>query len=243
MTDERPRKRAWGKTKNRGKGPPLVDPLDSDMDTPEEPVKRIKINTFEEPNHHQTIDLQSPELMSDSVLVEVLSTFKVPIPVYSDGTPSRERLIYLFKKHVTPQPQRTRGSGRFWRKRISAQRSSTNRVIPLEMDIDSQQEWSDITDSDASTVNSTNKRKRYFEYVLNQDHIVHLYVLFTGSLKMENGIPWRDYPRRFHTNHFQRYQLATAQLVRLQLRKHYQLQAPLAIPRLDCWNWKDLPLR
>lgn len=60
------------------------------------------------------MDLQQPELMSDERLVEALKRIKVPIPVYADGQPSRERLLYLYKTNVWPQPQRERQQ---WRRR------------------------------------------------------------------------------------------------------------------------------
>ena len=58
--------------------------------------------------HNSNLELQQPELMSDFDLMESLKKIKVPIPVYSDGRPSRERLIYLFRQHVMPRPQRQR---------------------------------------------------------------------------------------------------------------------------------------
>lgn len=68
-------------------------------------------------NNHQ-LDLQQPELMSDFSLVEALRKIKVPIPVYADGSPSRERLLYLFRQHVMPRPQRTKHGRRQLRRRM-----------------------------------------------------------------------------------------------------------------------------
>ena len=157
MADEKRRKRAWGKTKNRGKGPPEVETMESDTDTSREPVKKIKLMSNEETNNKHAIDLQYPELMTDSTLVTMLSNIKVPIPVYPDGTPSRERLIYLFKKHVTPQPQRTGGRGRFWRKRFGVNRgSSTNRAALMDTN---DHDWSDIAGSNVSTVTAISRKR------------------------------------------------------------------------------------
>lgn len=136
MTDRRPKKRAWGKTKNRGKGPPETEAVESDVEMVGEPVKRIKLSN-EEKNTQHSIDLQHPELMSDSVLVEALSSIKVPIPIYSDGRPSRERLIYLFKEHVTPRPQRTKDISRFWKKQFGL-----NRTIPMDTNSFKVEDWS-----------------------------------------------------------------------------------------------------
>ncbi len=155
MTDEKQRKRAWGKTKNRGKGPPVVETIEGDTDTSREPAKKIKLMSDEETINKQAIDLQYPELMTDSTLVAMLSNMKVPIPVYPDGTPSRERLIYLFKKHVTPQPQRTGGRGRFWKKRSGVNRGySTSGAAPMNI---KEHDWSG---SNVSIITAIS-RKRY----------------------------------------------------------------------------------
>lgn len=153
MSDEKPRKRAWGKTKNRGKRPPALEAVEDDVEILGEPVKRIKLSNDGEENAQHSIDLQHPELMSDSVLVKALTNIKVPIPIYSDGTPSRERLIHLFKKHVTPRPQRTRDSG--WRKE-----SGLNQIVPMDTDNSKVQDWSD-SDGHSETTVSIIQRKRY----------------------------------------------------------------------------------
>lgn len=101
-------KRRWGKSRHREKIT-IVDRMEIE-DTLQKFAEEVK--SFKErrdavptPKNHE-LDLQHPELMSDFTLVEALKKIKVPIPVYSDGTPSRERLIYLFRQHVTPRPQR-----------------------------------------------------------------------------------------------------------------------------------------
>ena len=152
MSDERPRKRAWGKTKNRGKETSGANLVDSPTESCGEAVKRIKLS--EEPAQQGlSVDLQHPERMDDATLVAVLSNIKVPIPVYSDGAPSRERLIYLFKKHVTPQPQRTfTRSRRLGRRQYGAGGNEPHRA----MDIDSH----DCAET-SNTAASTSVRKRY----------------------------------------------------------------------------------
>ncbi len=105
--DGKSRKRAWGKTKHRGKGPPVAETESMECNDASA-VKRIKLNDDTSRESSSKIDLQHPELMSNTTLVSLLSEYKVPIPVYADGTPSRERLMYLARKHITPQPQRPR---------------------------------------------------------------------------------------------------------------------------------------
>lgn len=126
MVMEKTKKRAWGKTRHRGRKPPSESEDDSTLVPLSEPIKKVK--TFEEPDTLIQIDLQHPELMSNDFLVKALGNIKVPIPIYPDGTPSRERLIYLFKKHVTPQPQRARTTrSKPWRKN-SNKNIATNTV-------------------------------------------------------------------------------------------------------------------
>ena len=132
---EKAKKRSWGKTKHRGK-PSLSEVDHSVLGPVTEPNKRIR--TFEEPTQ---IDLQHPELMDNDSLVKTLRDVKVPIPMYPDGTPSRERLIYLFKKHVTPQPQRSKvsRSSKSWRKSSNLQSKSnciTHTGLVDDMEID-----------------------------------------------------------------------------------------------------------
>lgn len=120
-------KRRWGKSRNREKIT-IVDRMEI-----EDTLLKIAAEDKERRNvapspEKQDLDLQQPELMTDFALVEALKKIRVPIPVYSDGTPSRERLIYLFRQHVVPRPQRTsrgrrlsRGKERRFRKKVDGQ--------------------------------------------------------------------------------------------------------------------------
>ncbi len=113
--EKRVKRRAWGKTRHREK----MDPMEV-----EETLDQDKSSLRPGPSKADLIDLQHPELLTNDRLVEVLSGMRVQIPVYSDGEPSRERLIYLFRKHVTPRPQREglrgRGGGRRrWREQVA----------------------------------------------------------------------------------------------------------------------------
>ena len=102
-------KRRWGKTRNREKIT-VVDQMEIEVTLQKfaEEVKSFKERHEEALTSKQDreLDLLQPELMSDFSLVEELNKIKVPIPVYAGGRPSRERLLYLFRQHVIPRPQR-----------------------------------------------------------------------------------------------------------------------------------------
>ena len=109
MASSEKAKRRWGKTRNRDKIT-IVDRMEIE-DTLQKFAEEVK--SFKErheaastPKQNHGVDLQQPELMSDFALIEALTKIKVPIPVYADGRPSRERLLYLFRQHVIPRPQR-----------------------------------------------------------------------------------------------------------------------------------------
>ena len=120
-------------------------------------------------NHE--VDLQQPELMSDFALVEALKKIKVPIPVYADGRPSRERLLYLFRQHVIPRPQRqSRRSGRRRDRKLrrvggqteTSPSSKAKEVEPVAMEVDGTAESDDFwsLNSDGTWVIPL-ERKRY----------------------------------------------------------------------------------
>ena len=167
-------KRRWGKTRNRDKIT-IVDRMEIE-DTLQkfaEEVKSFKERHEATSTHKQNheLDLQQPELMSDFALVEALKKIKVPIPVYADGRPSRERLLYLFRQHVIPRPQRqSRRPGRRRErkvKRIGGQAdpstsSKAKEAEPVAMEVDGTSESGDFwaLDSDGSWVVPL-ERKRY----------------------------------------------------------------------------------
>ena len=91
-----------------------------EIDTEPFKVTDVTLRGLASPDDSEGVDLQQPELLSSEALVRVLAERKVPIPVYPDGKPSRERLVYLFRRHVTPRPQRRgAGYGRGQRRAIS----------------------------------------------------------------------------------------------------------------------------
>ena len=95
------KKRAWGRSRPITQGVTLLDNTEVE--------ELIKMTVCEgKSSMHATIDLQHPEMISNDELIQTLVQMKVPIPRYDNGEPSRERLIYLFKNHVTPRPQRDR---------------------------------------------------------------------------------------------------------------------------------------
>ena len=129
--------------------------MDDDVLDPAPELNKMT-RTIVEPTQ---IDLQHPDLMNNDSLVKYLRDIKVPIPMYPDGTPSRERLIYLFKKHVTPQPQRSKvsRSSRSWRKTSNLQSKSnciTNTGLVDDMEVDS------IECPNTEQVPSSKSRKR-----------------------------------------------------------------------------------
>lgn len=121
MSVQKVKRRSWGKTRpkegiaviNRERIEETLKSLD------EEAKKPAPKATQEGSGQNAGLNLQYPELMSDEDLVSALKRIKVPIPVYSDGRPSRERLLYLYRTNVLPRPQRAKSS---WRTRQGRRR-------------------------------------------------------------------------------------------------------------------------
>lgn len=163
-------KRRWGKTRNREKIT-VVDQMEIEVTLQKfaEEVKSFKERHEEALTSKQDceLDLLQPELMSDFSLVEALKKIKVPIPVYADGRPSRERLLYLFRQHVIPRPQRQsrRPARRRDRKlrRVGGQSASSNteEAGPVAMEVDGTNDFWAL-DSDGSWVLPL-QRKRYYK--------------------------------------------------------------------------------
>lgn len=167
-------KRRWGKTRNRDKIT-IVDRMEIE-DTLQKFAEEVK--SFKErheaastPKQNHEVDLQQPELMSDFALVEALKKIKVPIPVYADGRPSRERLLYLFRQHVIPRPQRqSRRPGRRRERKLrriggqteTSASSKAKEAEPVAMEVDGTAESDDFwaLNSDGSWVVPL-ERKRY----------------------------------------------------------------------------------
>ena len=104
MASKAVKKRAWGKSKEQDKVT-IIENME--LELPDKP-KLDDSRTVIDEDRKEVTDLQHPEMLSNERLVKVLSEMKVPIPVYQNGSPSRDRLIYLFRKYVMPRPQRKR---------------------------------------------------------------------------------------------------------------------------------------
>lgn len=127
------KKRSWGKTRRREKV--VVINREEIEETLQNFAKecresKSKIQLTSQQNHEKSgcvvpvgMDLQQPELMSNERLIEALKRIKVPIPVYADGSPSRERLLYLYKTNVLPRPQRNKQQ---WGRRGRRRRGRSN---------------------------------------------------------------------------------------------------------------------
>ena len=137
------KRRSWGKARSREKIA-VIDQMEVDVLMKESSRSADKRAACVDTSD---IDLQHPELMASDTLTAILSQRRVPIPVYEDGNPSRERLVYLFKKHVTPQPQRDsywrRPGRRGWRKKRRTDET------PMEVDDTGAGDW--VLNSDEET--------------------------------------------------------------------------------------------
>ena len=167
MAAQKLKRRSWGKTKQREEVTIINrEKIEETLQKISEESKKSQA-ILEESNNaaisksSTAIDLQYPELMSNDALVAALKRIKVPIPVYPDGTPSRERLMYLYKTNVLPRPQRNRWrTGRRRRNALKGDGSG-----PMEVD---QQ------DTDAGWDNNADveqQRKRCVHFFINMDYI------------------------------------------------------------------------
>ena len=131
------KKRSWGKTTRRSEKIIVIsrekieEILNFDDECRENKLVSQRKHEKNETVFPEAMDLQQPELMTNERLIEALKRIKVPIPVYSDGKPSRERLLYLYKTNVLPQPQRNK---QHWRRR-------RRRRNELEEDVGGVEEW------------------------------------------------------------------------------------------------------
>ena len=123
---EAKKRRSWGKPRHREKIA-SVDNMEVDEVVGQSTVVEHDVRDID-------IDLQHPEMMKTERLVEILTRMKVPIPVYPDKRPSRERLVYLFRKHVTPRPQRQGLRGR--------KRPRRGVDTPMEVELCWHDDWS-----------------------------------------------------------------------------------------------------
>lgn len=95
------KRRSWGRSREREKVV-FVDQMEIDLLTRGETANEVR-----ETPRSRTVELQHPELMKNHQLVAILKEMRVPLPVPSNGEPSRGDLLCLFKKHIVPRPQRT----------------------------------------------------------------------------------------------------------------------------------------
>ena len=150
-TEKREKRRSWGKSRHREKIA-IIDRMEV-----EEPLKQVHLPHTAAKSDE--IDLQHPEFIRDEQLIEALSRLKVPIPVHSGGEPSREQLIDLFRRHVTPKPQREQSKGREWHRR----RRKGEAVMEVDVPLLSHQD--DIWSSDSgSSWSDPLVRKRWGEF-------------------------------------------------------------------------------
>lgn len=147
---QRSRKRSWGKARHKEDITIINrEKIEETLQTIAEEKKKAEVLP---PANHKTggegggggdqstgLDLQYPELMSNESLVAALRRIKVPIPVYPDGNPSRERLLYLYKTNVLPRPQRNRSRGSRGQRR--GQKVEQGEQGVTEMDIDQTDDW------------------------------------------------------------------------------------------------------
>ncbi len=120
MTDDGVTKRRWGKCRPREQvtvitKEDLNDTLSKCAQEAKEAQERKAKTTVTSQSgsndvklSFNAIDLQQPQLMSNDRLIQALKKINVPIPIYPDGSPSRERLLYLYRTFVLPQPQRNK---------------------------------------------------------------------------------------------------------------------------------------
>ena len=121
------KRRSWGRARSKEKIA-IVDQMEVDVLVKETgSVDKLTDVTCMATD---SVDFQHPEIMSSESLVAILSQMRVPIPVYEDGKPSRERMIYLFKRHVTPRPQRDT----YWRQLGRRRKRRRGEDIPMEVD-------------------------------------------------------------------------------------------------------------
>ena len=111
-SDSKPAKRrVWGKPRERDKVV-YVDQMEIEL-LSDASGTDANLNMGESHcSESKVVDLQRPELMANYQLVASLKEMRVPLPDPAGGEQSRERLLYLFKKHVMPRPQRNRLTGK-----------------------------------------------------------------------------------------------------------------------------------
>ncbi len=183
-------KRSWGKTKQRDEVTIINhEKIKGTLQRIAEENKRSQsiLKKGSTTNSKSTgVDLQYPELMSNDALVAALKRIKVPIPVYPDGTPSRERLMYLYKNNVLPRPQRSR-----WKRRRHTPREDRSEAMEVDQQ-DDNTGWDETVDTPQQ------QKKRYVSKKEFQIWPCYCILFFVGNCRIQ--ITWRGFPqqRRFH---------------------------------------------
>ena len=152
------RRRQWGKCREKEK---ILILENMDLEIPDPIDKGIgekKRDGDGGKSSEKSLDLQHPEMLSNQSLTDILTKHHIPIPVYSDGHPSRERLLYLFHIHIQPRPQRLR---QMRKKRL--------RTPPTQSD-HTNMEWLDGGGDETDIANGwediKSNRKRYYIYIV-----------------------------------------------------------------------------
>ena len=152
------RKRQWGKCRESEKVL-ILETMDLEIPDPiDKGIGGKKKDEEGDKSSEKGLDLQHPEMLSNQSLTEILTKYRIPIPVYSDGLPSRERLLYLFRTHVQPRPQRSQQMRR--KKRL--------RTPPKDPSDHTSMEWLDGGGDETDITNKwediKSNRKRYYEH-------------------------------------------------------------------------------
>ena len=125
------KRRSWGRSTQREKVN-IVENMELEVPDRLKPVTESASAT-----KRTKIDLQLPELLATEKLLELLTSLRVPIPVYEGGQPSRDRLVFLYRKHVLPRPQRLRQKTRY-KDAIYQNRECTKTAEPMDWDVDAE---------------------------------------------------------------------------------------------------------
>lgn len=158
------KKRSWGRTKHKEVTVISQEKIEETLQSLAEEKKQREVSSnvgctisARAPGGVESMDLQYPELMSNDTLVAALKRIKVPIPVYPDGSPSRERLLYLFKTNVLPRPQRNQQKRRRGLQGLPVVSQGGQEVAAMEVD-----DWSENGTQTNTQANSSTEipRKR-----------------------------------------------------------------------------------
>ena len=127
------KKRSWGRSMQREKIN-IVENME--LEIPDKPMTAGDSKAELAPISNETsVDLQHPEFLSTAKLVNLLTEHKVPIPVYEDGSTSRDRLLFLFKKHIVPRPQRKNRQKHIYKDQIYKQQNEMGVANTIDWDL------------------------------------------------------------------------------------------------------------